>query len=91
MSVIFRFSGLLSKFTNNKKIIVCEHGFPVKHYFNNDLKEFVYFSQLLNDKGNFSQPITMFVNGVNIDALQGVLTVLKDGDQVDIIPTAAGG
>lgn len=91
MSVIFRFSGSLSHFTHNKKIIVCDPGFSVRHYLNNYLKEFCYFNQLLDDKGNFLPQVTVFVNGVNINALQGALTVLKDGDQVDIIPTAAGG
>jgi molybdopterin converting factor small subunit len=91
MSVLFRFSGSLSNFTHNKKIIVCEPSFPVRHYLNSYKKEFCNFNQLLDDEGDFLPQITVFVNGVNINALQGTLTVLEDGDQVDIIPTAAGG
>lgn len=44
-----------------------------------------------DDKGAVHHHINIYVNSEAIDALQGVQTPLKDGDEVAIIPALAGG
>ena len=44
-----------------------------------------------DEKGAVHHHINIYVNSEAIDALQGVQTPLKDGDEVAIIPALAGG
>ena len=44
-----------------------------------------------DDQGEVHHHINIYVNNEAIEALQGVATPLKDGDEVAIIPALAGG
>lgn len=44
-----------------------------------------------NDQGEVHDHINIYVNSEAIEALQGLATPLKDGDEVAIIPALAGG
>ena len=44
-----------------------------------------------NDSGEVHQHVNIYVNSEAIDALSGLATPLKDGDEVTIIPALAGG
>jgi len=44
-----------------------------------------------NEKGEVHDHINIYVNREAIEALQGLATPLKDGDEVTIIPALAGG
>ena len=44
-----------------------------------------------NDRGEVHQHVNIYVNSEGIEALQGLATPLKDGDEVSIIPALAGG
>jgi molybdopterin synthase sulfur carrier subunit len=44
-----------------------------------------------NEQGNVHDHVNIFVNNEGIDALQGLETALRDGDEVSIIPALAGG
>lgn len=44
-----------------------------------------------NDKGEVHHHVNIYVNSEAIDALQGLQTPLRDGDEVTIIPALAGG
>lgn len=44
-----------------------------------------------NDAGELHHHINIYVNSEAIDALEGMDTRLKDGDEVAIIPALAGG
>ena len=44
-----------------------------------------------NEGGQVHAHVALYVNGEAIDALQGLATPLKDGDEVSIIPALAGG
>jgi molybdopterin synthase sulfur carrier subunit len=44
-----------------------------------------------NERGEVHQHVNIYVNNEAIDALQGLDTALKDGDEVSIIPALAGG
>jgi sulfur-carrier protein len=44
-----------------------------------------------NERGEVHRHVNIFVNNEAIDALQGLHTTLRDGDEVAIIPALAGG
>ncbi|MBI4563011.1 MAG: MoaD/ThiS family protein [Candidatus Rokubacteria bacterium] len=44
-----------------------------------------------NDRGEVHHHVNIYVNSEAIEALQGLATPLKDGDEVAIIPALAGG
>ena len=44
-----------------------------------------------NEQGEVHDHVNIYVNNEAIEALQGLQTVLKDGDEVSIIPALAGG
>ena len=48
-------------------------------------------ARLLDENGNVSEAIIIFLNGDNINALEGPATQVKEGDEISIIPLAAGG
>jgi molybdopterin synthase sulfur carrier subunit len=44
-----------------------------------------------NERGEVHHHVNIYVNSEAIDALQGLETTLRDGDEVSIIPALAGG
>ena len=44
-----------------------------------------------NERGQVHAHVALYVNGEAIDALHGLATKLKDGDEVAIVPAIAGG
>jgi molybdopterin synthase sulfur carrier subunit len=44
-----------------------------------------------NDLGEVHDHVNIYVNNEGIEALQGLATPLKNGDEVSIIPALAGG
>ena len=44
-----------------------------------------------NERGEIHHHVNIYVNSEGIEALQGLATPLKDGDEVAIIPALAGG
>ena len=44
-----------------------------------------------NEQGEIHHHVNIYVNSEAIDALGGLATTLKDGDEVSIIPALAGG
>ena len=44
-----------------------------------------------NEQGEVHHHVNVFVNSEGIEALQGLKTPLRDGDEVTIIPALAGG
>jgi len=44
-----------------------------------------------NEQGEVHDHVNIYVNSEGIEALQGLATPLKDGDEVSIIPALAGG
>ncbi|WP_300457780.1 MoaD/ThiS family protein [Desulfobacula sp.] len=46
---------------------------------------------LLNETGEISESINIYINGENIRYLQGTRSPLSNGDHVGIIPAAAAG
>jgi len=48
-------------------------------------------AQVLDERGQLSESLTVLLNGHNIALLTGAFTKLKDGDVVAIFPPVAGG
>jgi molybdopterin synthase sulfur carrier subunit len=46
---------------------------------------------LRNEQGEVHRHVNVYVNNEEIEALAGLGTTLKDGDEVSIIPALAGG
>jgi sulfur-carrier protein len=44
-----------------------------------------------DERGEVHAHVNIYVNNEGIEALQGLETILKDGDEVSIIPALAGG
>ncbi len=44
-----------------------------------------------NEHGEVHHHVNIYVNSEAVDALQGLKTTLKDGDELTIIPALAGG
>lgn len=44
-----------------------------------------------DERGQVHDHVNIYVNSEGIEALQGLATPLKDGDEVSIIPALAGG
>ncbi len=47
--------------------------------------------KIVDEKGNLCDDVLMFKNGDNIMGLEGLATPVKDGDEISVIPFAAGG
>ena len=47
--------------------------------------------RVLDADGEVKRFINVFVNGVDVRTLQGKATLVKDGDEVSVIPAMAGG
>lgn len=55
-------------------------------------KEYPGFrDRVLDGDGQVKRFINIFVNGVDIRTLQGQQTIVKDGDEVSVVPAMAGG
>ncbi|MCS7125359.1 MAG: MoaD/ThiS family protein [Aigarchaeota archaeon] len=47
--------------------------------------------EVLDNNGLLKKTIKIFVNGRDIDFLNGLSTTIKDGDEIALIPPVAGG
>ncbi len=90
MSVVFRIPGSLRKWLDGEEETLCDGasiGECVREL------EGAYpgiRGRLLNQEGQISN-VLIFLNGDNVMKLSGMDTPVKDGDEVGIIPLAAGG
>ncbi|MCK5836254.1 MAG: MoaD/ThiS family protein [Desulfobacula sp.] len=48
-------------------------------------------AEILNETGEISESINIYINGENIRYLQGTGSLLSNGDHIGIIPAAAAG
>lgn len=91
MAVTVRIPTPLQKFTNNK-VEVKVNGKTVKDLINNLDKEFPGIKERLCDEsGRVRKFINIYVNEEDVRFLKQEETILKDGDEISIIPAIAGG
>lgn len=48
-------------------------------------------SRVFDEKGEISSSLMIFIDGQNLRSLDGLASHVKDGDEISIIPFAAGG
>jgi MoaD family protein len=77
--------------TNNKDRIDCEAP-DVERLLDQLERDFAGLKGLVRDeRGEVHHHVNIYVNSEAIEALQGLATPLRDGDEVAIIPAMAGG
>ena len=91
MSVLVRIPTPLQKFVNDKSEVQAE-GSTVREVVASlaDQKE-DFKARLLDDNGELRRFVNIFVNEEDVRFLQTLDTPLKDGDEVSIIASMAGG
>lgn len=91
MSIKVRIPTPLQKLTQNKSEVELE-GNNIRELIEGLEKNFPGIKErLCDEKGNLRRFINIYVNEEDIRFLKMDTTVLKDGDEVSIIPAIAGG
>lgn len=93
MKVTVRLAAALADFTQ-KRIITCEldQGTDLLSLIDAIETEFPGIKPLLStDDSQIIDSINIYVNGDNVRDIEGPKTVLKHGDQINIIPAVAAG
>ena len=91
MAVTVRIPTPLQRLTNGQGEVACE-GKTVNELLANLEKQYPGVKERLCDQtGQLRKFVNIFVNEEDIRFLQGDQTAVKDGDEVSIIPTIAGG
>jgi MoaD family protein len=81
----------LQQLTNNQATVECD-GKSVQEIIDALENKFKGFkARICDEKGALRRFVNFYVNSEDIRFLQGAATVLKDGDEVSIIPAIAGG
>ncbi|MFL0606821.1 MoaD/ThiS family protein [Cylindrospermopsis raciborskii] len=81
----------LQKDTNNQAVVECS-GSSVNELLDTLEKTFPGIKgKLRDDKGTPRRFLNLYVNSEDIRFLDGTETVLKDGDEISIVPAVAGG
>ena len=91
MSIKVRIPTPLQKLTQNKAEIECS-GCSIRELIDNLEKDYPGLKERFYDEdGKLRRFINIYVNEEDIRFLQKDQTVLKDGDEVSVIPAIAGG
>jgi molybdopterin synthase sulfur carrier subunit len=95
MKITIRLAKALARHADNKKVIACdllEENKDLSAVIETLERQFPGLEALICDKENqISDSVNIYVNGDNVRYLEGLNTLLKEGDVVNIIPAAAAG
>ncbi len=80
----------LQKLTNGKDVVEAEAG-KIIDIINSLDKTFPGLAERLCQDGKIRRFINVYVNEEDVRFLQGEETIVKDGDEVSIVPAIAGG
>lgn len=90
-NITVRLPSSIAHLTGDNNVIECTAHSIAECIQNLDVR-FTGLKAILCDlDGNVSDLFFVFLNGENIAYLQGMKTVLQNGDELNIIPAAAGG
>ena len=90
MAITIRIPGSLTDWFDGSDEIICQ-GQTIKGCFDQAQKKHPgFYGRILNEEGDIAN-VLIFLNGENIRNLKGLATEVADGDQIGIIPLAAGG
>ncbi|MEL6939998.1 MAG: MoaD/ThiS family protein [Cyanobacteria bacterium J06598_1] len=81
----------LQKFTNDEAAVECDGGSISELMDTLEAKFPGIKKRLCDDKGELRRFVNFYVNSEDIRFLDNSATVLKDGDEVSIVPAVAGG
>ncbi|AFZ23553.1 molybdopterin converting factor, small subunit [Cylindrospermum stagnale PCC 7417] len=81
----------LQKFTNNQAALECSGGNISELFDSLEQSCPGIKSRLCDETGKPRRFLNLYVNSEDIRFLEGTETVLKDGDEVSIVPAVAGG
>lgn len=90
MSVIIRVPGSLKDWFQGDDETICQ-GETMGECLEHLIERFPGLRSRLFDNNGELSSVLVFLNGENILSLEGLATSVKDGDEVGIIPLAAGG
>jgi molybdopterin synthase sulfur carrier subunit len=94
MEISVRLAAALARYANNNKVINCDlnDGDTLLDLVNALGKEYPGLKRVLcPGGGEIADSINIYVNGENVRYLKGLDTILKEGIDVNIIPSAAAG
>lgn len=91
MAVDVRVPSLLRKLVNGAKTVQANGATVAKVLEDLEAHHPGFKERLLNVDGGLNQFVAVYVNDEDIRFLNGLSTLLKDGDTVSILPSVAGG
>ncbi|MFT5206812.1 MAG: molybdopterin synthase sulfur carrier subunit [Candidatus Omnitrophota bacterium] len=91
MAVKVRIPTPLQKLTNNEAEVICDVTSVEKMLGSLESQFPGIKDRLCDQEGKLRRFVNVYVNEEDIRFMQGPETVLKDGDEVSIIPAIAGG
>ncbi|HET6386846.1 MAG TPA: MoaD/ThiS family protein [Armatimonadota bacterium] len=91
MAISVRIPTPLQQFTANSDEVLVEAGTIKEMVTNLSSKYPGIQDRLCDDTGKIRRFVNIYVNGEDIRTLQKDETVLKDGDEVSLVPSIAGG
>jgi len=91
MAILIRIPASLQRFTKNQGEVYAE-GVTVQETLDHLAQNFPGMrEQLCDDHGAIRRFVNLYLNHEDIRFLDGEKTVVKDGDELAIIPAVAGG
>lgn len=91
LSITVRLPASIAHLTGNNGVVECSSS-SVAQCIQELNKRFAGFKDIMCDsEGNLLDYFVVFLNGDSIEYLKGMDYILKDGDELTIIPMAAGG
>ncbi|MFZ3055227.1 MAG: MoaD family protein [Smithella sp.] len=91
MSISFIVPGSLKDWFGGSEQVICE-GKTIGECIDDLDSKFPGFRhRVFDEKGEINSSVMIFIDGQNLRLLKGLATPVKDGDEVSIIPFAAGG
>ena len=91
MSVMVRIPTPLRRITNGQAKIELESGTMGELVEQLEASYPGFKERLLDEKGELHYYVNIYLNGEDVQFLQGLDTTTKSGDEVSIVPAVAGG
>lgn len=91
MGAVIRIPGPLRRITDNQDKVTVEDGSLAATIETLESRFPGIRDRLLDENGNLRHFVNIYVNGEDVQFLDNLETVIKDGDEVSIVPAVAGG
>ena len=91
MGAVIRIPGPLRRITDNQDKVTVEDGSLAATIETLESRFPGIQDRLLDENGNLRHFVNIYVNGEDVQFLDNLETVIKDGDEVSIVPAVAGG